>query len=334
LVPLRHFHAERYLYPAYWGLLAVVLIGLIHHRVLDRLIPVLARRADAKKWGYAALALVAIATASVTAASNLFWWSDETLFRDATLRDPHYVEGRLGLALSAVQKGDLAQAVALSRRAIEEGNDASHTAYWAPFVAHLNLAGALDGLQRRDQAYAAYREALRYRPDDPRVLCRAGQAALALARPAQAMEHLRRAAAKGPTGFECDLARALAHVELSEWRAALAQLSLLAAERPRNLPARRAWIRTQLELDRVAEADESLRELLLLAPDRADLRALEAWVLFERREGGAATEVWRRGYELDPAEPLLWEVVARFESDFLSPPLPLPPRATARPEDG
>ncbi len=345
LVPLRHFHAERYLYPAYWGLLAVVWIGLLHYRLLDRLLPGLASRTEARKWGFAGLAAVALATAGVTATSNLVWWSDETLFRDAIERDPHYVEGRLGLALHAYQQGELAESVVLSRRAIEDGNSRSHTAYWAPFVAYLNLAGALDGLHRSDEAYSAYLAALGYRPDDQRVLCRAGRAALALEQPRRAVEHLTRASqlvraerSGGPkrvdgAGFECELALALAHSALAEWAVALQQLERLTALRPRNLPARRAWIRAQLELGHLEQANLSLRSLRGLAPERADLLALEAWVLFRQSAFQAATDAWHRGHELDPAEPLLWQVAARFESAFASP-APLPPPRAVQPGAG
>ena len=325
LVPLRHFHAERYLYPAYWGLIAALLIALLHHRLLDRCVPRLARRPDASTWGYAALAVVAIATASLTATSNLVWWSDETLFRDAIERDPHYVEGRLGLALYLSQQGEHAEAVAQSRRAIAEAEDESRTAFWAPFVAHLNLAGALDSLGRRGEAYAAYRDALRYRPDDPRVLCRAGRAALALSRPAPALDHLMRAQRVGTTDFECDLALALAHGELGDWDLALRELDVLSAARPRNLPAHRARIRALLELGHIEQAEASLEAVQGLVPERADLLALEAWLRFAKGERAAALEAWRRAHELDPRDALLWRVAARFAVDFPEPPRPLGP---------
>ena len=338
LVPLRHFHAERYLYPAYWGLIAALLIALLHHRLLDRCVPRLARRSDAATWGFAALAVAAIATASLTATSNLVWWSDESLFRDAVERDPHYVEGRLGLALYHTQQGELEEAVAQSRRAIEEAEDESRTAFWAPFVAYLNLAGALDSLQRNGEAYAAYRDALRYRPDDARVLCRAGRVALALGRPAPARDHLLRAQRLGGSDFECDLARALAHGELGDWDLALRELAVLNAARPRNLPAHRARIRALLELGRLEQAQASLEAVRERAPERADLLALEAWLRFARHERASALVAWRRAHELDPHEALLREVADRFASDFppspsLLPPPPPPPR-DARKRDG
>jgi len=191
-------------------------------------------------------------------------------------------------------------------------------------------------LQRPDEAYAAYREALRYRPDDLRVLCRAGRVALARSQAAQAMEHLGRAAQLAAAGlgsvdFECRLARAVTHGELDEWRIAAAELAPLTAERPRNLPARLASLRAQLERNQIDEATLALNFIESLAPERADLLALKAWLLFRKRDNEAAEEAWLRGYSLDASEPLLWEVVERFGSHFEIPLPPLPERSRADP---
>ena len=58
--------------------------------------------------------------------------------------------------------------------------------------------------------------------------------------------------------------------------------------------------------------------------DAQEAAEVPPWILFRQREAEAARDAWLRGYELDPGEPLLWEVVERFE--FAVPLAPTPTR--------
>ena len=122
------------------------------------------------------------------------------------------------------------------------------------------------------------------------------------------------------------------HLELCRWLVdrerfdlALRELDVLSAARPRNLPAHRARIRALLELGHLQQAEASLEAVQGLAPERADLLALEAWLRFAKGERAAALEAWRRAHELDPRDVLLWRVAARFAVDFPESPRPLGP---------
>lgn len=159
IVALRHWRAERYLYPAAWGLLLTVALLLTPvYSWLER------------RLGRMALALPVLAIALlivVTNHGNSYWADDATLFADAIERDPRYVEGRVHVATQAYEAGAHDTAIAHFERALVDAHDPTLAAYWSPFMTHHNfgaalyLAGDVHAAAGRDaQARALYRRAL------------------------------------------------------------------------------------------------------------------------------------------------------------------------------
>jgi len=302
LVPLRHLRAERYLYPASWGALAVLCVLLLHvagARLGDRF-----RRA-----ARAGLVTLALVCAAITAVANLAWWSDESLFADAVARDPDYVEGHMGLALQALGQGEHEQAAAHSRAAIRAASDPTRSHYWNPYVAYLNLGLALEALERPAPALRAFRDALRYRPQDPEAHCRAGRAARALGRLPLARAHLVRALRAAPRRADCTALLGAVLVEHGDFESAARVLEPLVRRLPRQPDPAAHLGRAWLELGRVDEAEPLLRRLVEAAPRRADARALWAWALARRGQTAQAALHLTQAQSQAPDDPAVRRAV-------------------------
>jgi protein O-mannosyl-transferase len=179
IVPLRHMHAERYLYPAGWGLLLFsvsrVCRELEDHQRLRRIL----------KWGFLGLAGV---WGTVTSFENIAWHNDQSLFQLAVDRDPDYVEGRLALAHWYLGQEDDQRAADESRRAIETASNAASPGYWSPVIAHTNYGLALYHLGKHQQALDQFSQAAVFQPDAAVIRYHRGLAALAVGQLDQA-EH-------------------------------------------------------------------------------------------------------------------------------------------------
>ncbi len=129
IVPLRHMYAERYLYPASWGLLLLILF-VTHQRF-----HVWFKRDEPF---HASWICVAILFAIQTVDASRFWVSDEKLFTHAVEQDPQYAEGLSALALIQYDKGQDAKSLEFANRAIKSGMDPGFRSYWSPFITYSN----------------------------------------------------------------------------------------------------------------------------------------------------------------------------------------------------
>jgi len=227
LVPLRHVRAERYLYPASWGLLLAAITALYL---------VAARRSvaswQAARWG---LGGVAVALAVGTGYENLHWWDDATLFAHAVRQDPEYVEGRLALAHRAMLNEDYELAIEESQRALHSAADPAFVSYWSPVVAHSNLGLAYLRLGRHGEALKEFTLANQARPNNADTHVHLGLAAMGLGNYVAAKQHFIRSLELNPNNFESrsNLASTLLH--LGEAQASVALLGPLVEERPEDL---------------------------------------------------------------------------------------------------
>jgi tetratricopeptide (TPR) repeat protein len=171
LLPLRHVRAERYLYPASWGLL-LLFCAAVAAGLRDR------SRAAKRAAGLFATAM-AIAWMTHTAKECYVWRDDKTLFRTAVLRDADYLEGRVALSEIALSDGDYVQSVRHAEIADRLAADHRSAGYWSPFIAKTNHGLALYHLARHEEALRQFTAALNRRPHSAAALYHLGLVATA-----------------------------------------------------------------------------------------------------------------------------------------------------------
>ncbi|WP_197444264.1 tetratricopeptide repeat protein [Maioricimonas rarisocia] len=158
LVPLRHWRAERYLYPASWGLLLLAVWLSWRWIARNRLwMP----RLVAGVW---VLAAGGLATATVL--ENRYWKDDLTLFAHAVEQDPLYAEGQTALAAAWLEEGEAEAAVRHSALADRARQQPGSLSYCSPLILHANWGHALYQLGRIDEAQQQFGQALRVQPDN------------------------------------------------------------------------------------------------------------------------------------------------------------------------
>lgn len=181
-LPLRHLRAERYLYPASWGLMLAV-CGLTIWAVqgfakqqsktghrwwkLEGLQALHAPREIGRVplhgvllGGYVLVLVV------LTNLENRYWKNDETLFSRALQIDPGYLEGRVGLAHHFIKNSEFQAAIDTLDELLTmvEREEVGKSGYWSPYVVYMNRAAALRQLNRIEEANANFLEAVRYQP--------------------------------------------------------------------------------------------------------------------------------------------------------------------------
>jgi Flp pilus assembly protein TadD len=307
VLPLRHFRAERYSYPASWGLLLGVLILL-----LTGLRTV--KRAWSRRAIHLSLATAVCWLCFVTARGNLLWHSDAVLFADAVSRAPHYVEGRLALAGLSLEQKDYESAVEHSRHAIADAADPRRISYWSPFVAHTNLGLALYYQQRPYEAIREFQLALGYRPNNATAQYHVGLAAFAIGDLRTAKEHLERSLELKPNDFLAASNLAVAYLHLGDARRCAAILRPLVVSRPDDLLNRKNLGAALIVLGRFAEAQTHF--VVVVDRDTGDSisRAKLAWCQWLTGDKASARDNLTRAQQLAPDEPTVRFVEQLFEA--------------------
>jgi Flp pilus assembly protein TadD len=160
LVPLRHLYAQRYLYPASWGI-----ILLMAYLLCRWYVPGTANEIQRLRKREVLLLMLSVPLAVITFSANRVWKSDDSLFSDAVAQDFAYVEGHTGLAGLALQAEDYSSAQTHSLAALESLQDTSYQSYWSPFILHTNLGLAEYHLGNTEAAEQSFRIAAQSRPN-------------------------------------------------------------------------------------------------------------------------------------------------------------------------
>lgn len=270
IFPSDHYHTSQTLYLASWGIALAVGYGLfLLWRPLGRqLMP------GSEAVVYAPFLIV---LGVMTALSNARWWTHDGLFQSEIAHDPHYMEGRMELAKSALERGDHEQAITHALTAIETAHDKSYTGYWSPRDTYLTLARAQWALGMTTEAARNFETALEFHPNDAELLYWRGVSRMAL---------------EQFDAAEADLQQAL---QLRQpFPEAAADLGVLLARRERYIDAypllsaaldqglsgfdrHASMALVMIDAGQLVEAAQQLEKALALRED-ADTRARLAWV--------------------------------------------------------
>jgi tetratricopeptide (TPR) repeat protein len=275
IVPLRHFRAERYLYPASWGVLVAAMLLLLP--ALSNLFASHAKRATA-----IICTLVVVWFGLVTAKENTFWWDDATLFSHSVAIAPHHVEGQIELSRLALEEDNFPEAVQRARQALEQLSNPSYVAYGVPYYAHTWLGTGLVRLRQPAAAMKEFQAALRQMPNSPAGYSNLAMAEVALGDLPAARRHFERSLELDPSDNSVRFNLSLALLQMGEYAAAEQQIERLAREQPDDAThrARLAWC--QWKLGKQADAKRNLAEAQKQSPDDPIVRSVVQMILREQ----------------------------------------------------
>ncbi len=267
LLPLRHLYAERYLYPAAWGLMLAA-VAFLHRELAG------GSRLERALLTVIPLAGVLALTVS-TARENLWWWSDQRLFEHALAQDPEYVEGLIGLGTLKLAEGDALASERLFREASAERDGSA--SYHSPFILHTNRGLALHHLGRIDEAALQFEAALSCRPNN--ALAHYHTALVAMARHdfPQAEMSLVQADSLQPKEFLTRSNLGYVKLQLGRLDEARAILEPLVEQQPDDAGNRANLGTVYLLLEVFAQAEEQFDWLVDHDPSSAVHRAKLAW---------------------------------------------------------
>jgi tetratricopeptide (TPR) repeat protein len=189
LMPLAEVANDHRMFMAFPGL-ALALCALAQ-KLLDP------RIAASRTWKFAvtaAGAIVLIAAAVGTYERNEVWRSEETLWRDVTIKSPRNGRGLMNYGLSLMARGDYAGALEYFDRAVE----------FVPFypLLQINRAIALGALGRSAQAEANFRNAIQLNPQQSTGYFYYGQWLWQTGRREEAAQNLQTAVRLNPQDFQ------------------------------------------------------------------------------------------------------------------------------------
>ena len=186
LFPTDHYHSDQSLYLGVWGLLfgIVFLLSRAWRPIGRQLI----KGSEAIMFSPVLLILMVM-----TAFSNARWWNHDRLFEGEIANDPHYIEGRLQLADSAIRQGRPVDALNHVLTAAESHDNDKFTGYWDAAKSFRLLGVAQLNMGLYNDAVNSLETAIEARPDSARSWHLLGQAQIETQAYADAAESLRKA---------------------------------------------------------------------------------------------------------------------------------------------
>lgn len=293
LLPLRHFCAERYLYPASWGIW-LSLVAILHSWATNKF-----RQRSAELL----LAVISVCLMATTAYRNLDWWDDARLFGRAVEHHPDYVEGHTALAGLALSGGQYQQSLEHSQQALRLIADRSTVSYYSPFVLHGNLGLAYYHLQQPELARKAFEVSLKSRPASATGHYHLGLAELALGHFDVAQREFEYALSRRPGDALCRGNLAYSLLRLKRYRDCIAMLRPLVQELPADRINRANLASALLIVDGFDEAEPHLEWLVAAQPADAPVRAKLAWCQWKLGHRDAARNSLAQAAHQDPQDP-------------------------------
>lgn len=276
IMPLRHFRAERYLYPASWGILLAAMMLFLP--ALSKAFASHGQRATAIVMG------VIVAWFTVrTVQENTFWWNDDALFGHSVAQDRRHVEGHIELSRLALEREDYRETVRLARQALDELQDDTFVAYGVPFYAHTWLGTGLVHLGQPEEGLREFQQALLYMPNSPTGYLNLAMAEVALGDLQSAKVHLAQCLEFDPNDEDARHNLCLALLHLEEYEEAEEHLQLLLQAKPDHVERRALLAYCQWKMGKHEEARRTLEDARRLAPNDAAVRRVDELI---RREAG------------------------------------------------
>jgi len=273
IFPTDHYHSSQTLYLATWGVSLIAGYGLFHlWRPFGRqLVP-----------GSEVVVFlpVLIVLGVVTGLSNARWWTHDGLFQSEIASDPHYMEGRMELAKSALRRGAHDEAMSHAMAAIEAAQDDSFTGYWSPRDTFFVLARSQWALGMTTEAARNFETALEHRPDDAELLYWRGVSRMALQEYEGAEQDLSRALEIRRPFPEAEADLGVLMVRQSRFAEAYPLLRSALAQGLGTFERHSAMARALIDAGELTGAADALEQALALR-ESADERARLAWVSWQ-----------------------------------------------------
>jgi len=273
IFPTDHYHSSQTLYLATWGVSLIAGYGLFRlWRPFGRqLVP-----------GSEVVVFlpVLIVLGVVTGLSNARWWTHDGLFQSEIASDPHYMEGRMELAKSALRRGAHDEAMSHAMAAIEAAQDDSFTGYWSPRDTFFVLARSQWALGMTTEAARNFETALEHRPDDAELLYWRGVSRMALQEYEGAEQDLSRALEIRRPFPEAEADLGVLMVRQSRFAEAYPLLRSALAQGLGTFERHSAMARALIDAGELTGAADALEQALALR-ESADERARLAWVSWQ-----------------------------------------------------
>ena len=150
-----------------------------------------------------------VAYAAGTWKRNEVWRTDESLWRDVTLKSPQNGRGLMNYGLTFLQRGDARGALDYFQRA------AAFTPNY--YILEINTAIALDWLNRPQESEFHFRRAMTLEPNDAQPYYYFGRSLHTRGRPVEAVQMLQAAVAKNPDFMPARHLLMQSYQEQSRW---------------------------------------------------------------------------------------------------------------------
>lgn len=298
IVPLRHFRAERYLYPASWGVLLIAVMVLLP--VVSKVFASYGRRTTA-----ILLSAIAVLFALRTAHENTYWWNDLALFGHSVADDPRHVEGQIELSRLALERNDYHEAARRARLALDALRDPAYVAYGIPFYAHSWLGTALVRLGQPADAVTEFQQALRYMPNSPTGFSNLATAEAAMGNVPSAREHLTRALQLAPGDNATRYNLGLLLLRTGDVNACVELLKSHVLSHPDDVQNVVNYATALTMLGRYDQAEPYFSQLMRDFPDDPAYRARLAWCQWNLGKTGDAQRNLESARQQAPDNPAI-----------------------------
>ncbi len=308
VVPLRHLYAERYLYPASFGLLsaAIILVANLHEQFGVR----------KNQWFVLTGTTIAVLFSILSWNAIRAWQNDQALFEKAVAQDKYYVEGLSALAMQKLDEKEYQESLDLSRRALESAKDDRYQSYWSPYAVYLNAGQAAYHLGRLEEAKQFFQAAEKDRPKNALIQSQLAQVFHAEKDFEPAIVHYENSLRIRPDDefVLTNLAQVL--MESAQLDKAIQMTKEITARNPKNLKALSIQGSCCLAKSEFKTAEKIFAQLVQSDAQNPTYLAKYAWSLLEQKKFQAARNQLDRAKNVDADLPIVKTIEIRFREKF------------------